>query len=113
MLGMCLLALLGVSACRAWYREDIVLRSAVPERKPLQVFVDGDGTVVHGVVVTDSMVSAVPRHRDPQCDSCRVAWARDRVDSVRVRRTSTTRTLLLGAGIAAFIFIPNWPERSS
>ena len=96
----------------AWRRDDQVLQQPVPERKPLQLFVEGRSRVVHGVRADSATISAVPRHRNPACDSCRVAFLRGVIDSVRVRRVSESRTVLLLSGIIAFIFIPDWPEKS-
>ena len=104
--------LLVLSACTSWRRDDQVLQQPVPERKPLQLFVEGRSRVVHGVRADSATISAVPRHRNPACDSCRVAFLRGVIDSVRVRRVSESRTVLLLSGIIAFIFIPDWPEKS-
>jgi hypothetical protein len=41
-----------------------------------------------------------------------VAFPRSAVDSIRVRKFSESRTILLVSGILAFIFIPDWPEES-
>lgn len=100
----------GLGGCTHWRASESVFDQPVPERHQVQVFTDGEGRVVHGVVASPDSVSFVARHRAPDCDSCRVVVGRTEVDSVRVRAFSPSRTGVLIGVILAGLFIPKWPE---
>ena len=87
--------LLAVTACTTWGHARVdVLAQPVPERRPLEVWSGGRRYDVHGVRVVGDSVVMVPHWKPPECDSCRIALPRAAVDSVRVRVTSPSRTIV-------------------
>jgi hypothetical protein len=84
-----------VAGCTAWSRFAGVPQNPIPERERFQLWRDGSAVVVHGLAASEDSLSGVPAWRPPSCDSCRVALARDDVDSIRVRKYSAVRTWIL------------------
>ena len=98
---MCLSA--AIAGCTAWHRRDTALDPpATPGR--VQVWAHGHNYDFHGVLLRADSVFGVPYWKPASCDSCRIAIARQDVDSIRVRETSYGRNAgLVVAGFAILI----------
>jgi hypothetical protein len=74
-----------LNGCGAgWHRPADTGPQAFAPRQQAQIWVAGRASRVHAVVLTADSVSAIPFRRPTDCDSCRVAWPRAEVDSIRV-----------------------------
>jgi len=100
-------ALLGLALvnCTSWQRDDAVLSAPVPRREAVEVWSHGHSLAAHGLEVRGDSLRAVPRWKAPDCDSCAHWFALRAVDSVRVRRVSAMRTLLLLGIVGAFVYM--------
>ena len=94
-----------LGGCTAWQRDDDVLRTLMPQRMAVEVWSDGHSLAAHGVEVHGDSLRAVPRWKPPDCDSCAKWFVVAAVDSVRVRRVSTVRTVLLLSVIGALVYM--------
>jgi hypothetical protein len=82
---LCSLLGLGTLACGAgWHRPAELSPGPWRPRQQVQVWAGGQTLRWHGVVIEADSISGVPFRQPPDCDSCRVKVARQRVDSVRV-----------------------------
>lgn len=95
------LALLCLAACSSYQGSRPI--EAVPQqpepRDRYEIWSQGTGHQLHSLRLTPDSVSGVPWWNDPQCDSCRVAFARSAVDSVRSPEFDTARTTALAGGV--------------
>ena len=74
----------GSSACGAgWRRVDDSSPRALPVRTQVQVWQGTRTSVLHAVRITSQSISGVPFTEDPACDSCRIEFAAEGVDSLR------------------------------
>jgi hypothetical protein len=88
-----------VSACGAgWHREAIGPESELPPRQQVQLWMDGQSRVLHGVVVGADSVTGVPFHLPLTCDSCRIAVVRSAVDSMRLGNQERGAVRSIGLG---------------
>jgi hypothetical protein len=94
-----------VAGCTAWSRFAGVPQNPIPERERFQLWHDGGAVVVHGLAASEDSLSGVPAWRPPSCDSCRVALARDEVDSIRVRKYSAVRTWILVGSVLGVVVL--------
>lgn len=95
---------LGVTACAGWHRVEVAPES-LPPRQDVQVWTGHDSRTLHGVVITPDSVYGVPFQLPLACDTCRVAFPRARVDSIRLGSEGTNGALwTLGVG-AALLFV--------
>ncbi len=80
-IAICLTAL----GCGAgWHTVSGPEPGAYRPRQQAQIWHAGTATQVHGLRLTSDSVSAVPYLQPAGCDSCRIAWARTEVDSIRL-----------------------------
>jgi hypothetical protein len=91
--------------CTAWRLDEDWLSAPVPVRKPLEIWSEGRGAVVHGVQQRGDTVRAVARWRPPECDTCAIFFPFSSIDSVRTRRFSSGRTIGLVAAATAVLLI--------
>ena len=91
-----------VTACGAgWHREDVAPQRQLPVRQQVQVWVGDEARVLHAVIVDSTSVSGVPFHQSPDCDTCRVAVARNTVDSIRLGNQERGAWRSIGLGYVA------------
>jgi hypothetical protein len=99
--GRRLLALhlsLATAACASTPRRvELNPTSPVPPRQEVEVWRGRDARTLHGVALSDSLLSGVPLHRAPACDSCRITIPLAEVDSLRY--VSTERNWMILAAI--------------
>jgi hypothetical protein len=107
---LALLITLGLAGCTYWKRDDSVLLQPIPERDKVELNASGMRVVAHGVRADSQNVSYVKIFQDPACDSCRAVIPRASIDSVRVSKVSTPRTVTLISALLLFIFVPDWPS---
>jgi hypothetical protein len=67
-----------------WRRLEDLTPQALPLRAQVQLWTGRQTRVLHAVIVEADSVTGVPFHLPPECDSCRVAVARNTIDSMRV-----------------------------
>lgn len=76
---------LTAAGCGAgWHAVSGPEPAAYRPRQQAQIWHAGKATQVHGLRLTSDSVSAVPYLQPAACDSCRIAWARTEVDSIRL-----------------------------
>jgi hypothetical protein len=81
----CSVLALGTLACGAgWHRPAELSPGPWKPRQQAQVWTGGGTLRWHGIVVETDSISGVWFRQAPDCDSCRVRIALQRVDSVRV-----------------------------
>ena len=108
------LSALLTSACGAGWRSLPTLEPGpLRPRQQAQIWERGTSHRVHGVLIGADSVSAVPFHRPPNCDSCRITLPLSVVDSVRVGspvagfwKTFALVSLMLGAACARWCIQP-------
>lgn len=98
----CLLVLSGCGA--GWQRVEPASPAILPERQQVQVWTGRESRVLHGVVTDSVLLTGVPFHRPPGCDSCRVAIPRADIDSVRFG--SRPKGFLKSAGLFYVAAVP-------
>jgi len=108
-----LLLVTNALGCRAWYLDNTPLVEPQDSRRSLELWVAGEHYNVHGLTVRNDTVFAVPKWEAPDCAECTLSYSLHQIDSVRVRRTSMKRTLLLAGGIAVLVLVPNWPQKTT
>lgn len=86
-----ILALMLLTACAHWSREPVRLDRRVPERQQYQIWEGSNKHVLHSVRFKADTISGVPRWQPPMCDSCRVFFTRNEIDSIRTRVESGNR----------------------
>jgi len=95
-----------LSACTSWHRNDARLAEPLAPRDRVQIWTGTTAHDVHSVVLQGDSLTAIPSWKPPNCDSCRVAFARADVDSVRSVDVSGETVLISGVAlIAAFIIV--------
>lgn len=72
------------------------------ERDRYEFWTQGTGHQLHAVRITPDSVSGVSWLEDPHCDSCRVAFARSAIDSVRTLKYDGGATGAMGLLILPF-----------
>jgi hypothetical protein len=97
--------IVSVSACTTWRRDPQPFNAAIPHRKPMQIWAAEQALTAHGIEVEGDSIRAVPRWKPPDCDTCAQYFRLADIDSVRVRRPSPFRTALLGAALAAWVYV--------
>jgi hypothetical protein len=94
--------LLLASGCGAgWRREELGPEQRLPPRQQVQLWMGNESRVLHAVVVEPDLVSGVPFHQRPDCDSCRVSLARSAVDSMRLGSQERGALQSIGLGYVA------------
>ena len=79
-----------------------------PARERFEVWSKGTPHQLHALRIEHDSLVGVPWWNDPACDSCRVVFARQEVDSVRGREydpDKTTNTVITG-GIVGYLVYP-------
>jgi hypothetical protein len=104
-LSLGLLLAIMVSGCTAWRRDDSVLHTTIPQRRPVQVWSQGRALEAHGLEVRSDSLRAVPRWKPPECDSCARFYAVGEVDSLRVRSVSQGRTVSFAILVAVGVLL--------
>jgi hypothetical protein len=101
-----------LAGCTGWRLAPGRLDAPVPNRQPLEIWVEGRNAVVHGVQVRGDTVRAVPQQRPPECESCAIFFPTSAIDSVRERRLSAGRTVgvVIVAALALGIYIGSGTE---
>jgi hypothetical protein len=80
-----LAALLVLEACGAgWHQPRHLAPEPLPPRQQVQVWREGKETRWHAVTLTDDSITGVPFLQPVSCDSCRRAFPRTAVDSIRL-----------------------------
>lgn len=98
-----LLATLPSAACGAGWRAVTVEPREVPPRQQAQLWVAAGPLQVHGLRVTGDSISGIPFLQPLACDSCRVAFPRAEVDSVRFGDPTGGFWSSAGLGILALL----------
>jgi hypothetical protein len=78
------LALAQAGCGAGWRRPPELTTEALPPGQQVQVWHGGHAERLHAVIITQDSVSGVPFLRPRGCDSCRVAFPRAAVDSLRL-----------------------------
>jgi hypothetical protein len=103
--GLLLLTLGQVGCGAAWRRTDELPLGALKPAQQAEVWHGGRAERLHAVMFTADSISGVPFLLSQGCDTCRVAVARQEVDSVRLGHPERGfwRSVGLGlGGIAVF-----------
>ena len=79
-----LLGLVTLGCGAGWHRPAELSPGPWRPRQQVQVWTGGQAPRWHGVVVQADSISGVGFRQAPDCDSCRVTVALQRVDSVRL-----------------------------
>ena len=104
-LALPLAAAVALGACTAWYNRPGTLQHGFAQREQAEVWVHGRRHQVHAVRVTADSLVAVPYFRSPGCDRCAVRFALRDVDSIRVRGTSVSRSIVAGVVAAGYLYL--------
>jgi hypothetical protein len=98
--GLLLLTLVQSGCGAGWHNQQVGPPGLAP-RQQAQVWSGGKPRQWHGIRVTADSVSGVLYTQPPECDSCRVALARNAVDSIRLGNPSAGlwKSLALGGAI--------------
>ena len=94
-----------LSACTFWHRNDARLTEPLAPRDRVQIWIASTAHDVHGVVLQGDSLTAIPYWKAPDCDSCRVAFARADVDSVRSVEVSGETVLISGVAVIALLLV--------
>jgi hypothetical protein len=94
-----------LAACTAWYNRPGAMKHDFARREQAEVWVRGRRHQVHAIRITPDSLVAVPYFRSPACDSCAVRFALRDVDSIRVRGTSTGRSIVAGIVAAGYLYL--------
>jgi hypothetical protein len=94
-----------VTACTFWHRDEGLLADSLATRDRVQIWIGTTAHDVHGVVVRGDSLTAVPFWKPPDCDSCRVAFARADVDSVRAVQVSGGTVLIASVALIALVIL--------
>ena len=91
-----------------WRRIDPQAPAALPKRQQVQVWQAGRVIRLHAVEMAADSLTGVPYLRPPDCDSCRVALGRQKIDSIRSGNPSagfwkTVGLSLAGVAVAALV----------
>jgi len=100
-----LLAALLASGCAEWQRLPELSPDTLPQRRQIQVWSGGRVRLLHAVRIGADSIAGVPFQLPPSCDSCRVAIPVASVDSLRWGNQEAPAMVLIGAGIAVFLFL--------
>lgn len=77
--------IVGASGCGvSWRRVPLESLDQVTKRQVVDVWRQNRRVQLHGVRMTADTVFGVPFFQSPDCDSCRIAFERRDVDSVRL-----------------------------
>jgi hypothetical protein len=72
-------------ACDAgWRRPQELSPDSLSPRQQVQVWRQGRTVQWHAVVISADSISGIPYYKPVDCDSCRVAFPRASVDSIRL-----------------------------
>ena len=94
-----------LSACTFWHRNDARLTEPLAPRDRVQIWIETTAHDVHSVVLQGDSLTAIPYWKAPDCDSCRVAFARADVDSVRSVEVSGETVLISGVAVIALLLV--------
>jgi hypothetical protein len=95
------LASLALAACTQWSRVAAPAPAEFPPRQQVQVWHRSGRADLHGVTVTADSLSGVPFWKALDCDSCRQAFARADIDSLRTGNRETAGILLAAIPLIA------------
>ena len=98
------LQLTGCTSFRAERPMETLPAQAAPRDK-YQVWSGGRAQLLVALRVTPESLSGVPSWKAPDCDSCRVAFARRDVDSVRVRGYDGNKTLVFALIMTPIVWV--------
>jgi hypothetical protein len=77
--------ILVIAGCGAgWRRIPAPEAGTFAPRQQAQLWEAGKAHQVHAVVVGPDSITAIPFTRPIECDTCRLTWPRNAVDSVRL-----------------------------
>jgi hypothetical protein len=96
-----------LTACTSYQGARPVEAIPLPaaERERFEVWSHGTGHQLHALRAEGDSIVGVPWWKDPACDSCRVAFARTEIDSIRVRRFDANESgALASLSIPFFVF---------
>lgn len=102
--AMVLLILAGCTSFQGGRPVD-QLPSPLPPKERVEVWSHGKAFQLHAVHIDADSVRGVRWWHSPECDSCRVAFARSEVDSVRTRRFDSGETGVLVLSLTPVAFI--------
>ena len=109
-ISVLLVLLMGSWACGGgWRRLESVTPRVFPTRTQVQVWQGRGSTLLHAVRLNSDTLSGVPFTQAPTCDSCRVEFPLNEVDSLREgskeRGFFRTTGLVVAIGLAmAYVF---------
>jgi len=94
-----------LSACTSWHRNDARLAEPLAPRERVQIWIGATAHEVHGVVSQGDSLTAVPSGKGTTCDSCRVAFARADIDSVRTVDGTGGTVVIAGAAVLVLLIL--------
>ena len=94
-----------LSACTFWHRNDARLAEPLAPRDRVQIWTGTTAHDVHSVVLQGDSLTAIPSWKPPDCDSCRLAFARADVDSVRAVQVSGEAVLIGGIAVIGLLVL--------
>ena len=90
-------------ACAGWQRVTVPVDTVFADRQQIQIWRGAEARVFHAVRSTPDSLFGVPFQKPPSCDSCRVALARDQVDSLRLGNQEVPGVLVGMLPIVAYV----------
>ena len=83
-----------VCGCGSWQRVELRSDTTLAPRQQVQVWRGHNAKLLHAVRLSADSVVGVPFQLPPSCDTCRVAYARSDIDSLRVGDQETAAMLV-------------------
>ena len=93
-----------LSACTFWHRNDARLAEPLAARDRVQIWIGPTAHDVHSVILHGDSLTAIPSWKPPNCDSCRVTFARADVDSGHSVDVSGESVAIAGAAVVVLLY---------
>ena len=103
--GVGLITLSLLCGCAGWERLETASDTALAPRQQVQVWRGSQIRVLHAVRLTGDSLVGVPFQKPTNCDSCRVAIARNDVDSLRLGNMETAGIIVVALPLLAIAFL--------
>lgn len=103
--GIVVFALLA-NACSKWSRVEI-LPVPLAERQQIELWTGRANERVHGVLIHDDSLFGIPTWQAPSCVECGRWYMISRMDSIRVRKPSSSKTATVIGGVGVGILLLN------
>jgi len=98
------LAVVTLTSCNSWGYSQAPEPTPVPTKAQYKVYTADEVLWLREVMVTTDSLSGVPFKKELSCTSCRISLPLDAVDSVRIGRSNTTKTVVI-AVTSAFVIL--------